>query len=49
MTIITKPISEKKIDKLEVPLVENDQLEDVVSEKKYAETPLLLRKWHRHY
>lgn len=29
MTIITKPISEKKIDKLEVPLVENDQLDDL--------------------
>lgn len=33
MTIITKPLSEKKIDKLEVPLVDNEQLEDVVSRK----------------
>lgn len=31
MTIITKPISDKKIDKLEVPLVENEQLDDLVS------------------
>lgn len=32
MTIITKPLSEKKVDKLDVPLVENDQLnEDAVS------------------
>lgn len=30
MTIITKPLSEKKIDKLEAPLVENDQLDDLV-------------------
>lgn len=31
MTIITKPISEKKAEKLSVPLVENDQLASVVS------------------
>lgn len=31
MTIITKPISEKKAEKLSVPLVENDQLASAVS------------------
>lgn len=31
MTIITKPISEKKGEKLSVPLVENDQLASAVS------------------
>lgn len=31
MTVITKPISGKKPDKLDVPLVENEQLEHLVS------------------
>lgn len=31
MTVITKPISGKKPDKLEVPLVENEQVEHLVS------------------
>lgn len=33
MTIITKPLSEKKGDKLIVPLVKNDQLASAVSIK----------------
>lgn len=31
MTVITKPISGKKPDKLDVPLVENEQVEHLVS------------------
>lgn len=31
MTVITKPISGKKQDKLDVPLVENEQVEHMVS------------------
>jgi hypothetical protein len=31
MTIITKPITDKKADKLDEPLVENEQIEGVVS------------------
>jgi hypothetical protein len=31
MTIITKPITDKKADKLDEPLVENEEIEGVVS------------------
>lgn len=31
MTVITKPVTDKKADKLEEPLVENEQVEDLVS------------------
>jgi hypothetical protein len=31
MTVITKSITDKKSDKLDEPLVENEQVEDVVS------------------
>lgn len=39
MTIITKPISDKKIDKLEVPLVENDQLDNLPSKTDVEAVP----------
>jgi hypothetical protein len=31
MTIITKPITDKKADKLDEPLVENEEIEGLVS------------------
>jgi hypothetical protein len=31
MTFITKPVTVKKSDKLDEPLVENEQIEDLVS------------------
>ena len=40
MTIITKPITEKKADKLDVPLVENDQLAGTVSSNDTPSTAI---------
>jgi hypothetical protein len=59
MTVITKPITEKKSDKLDEPLVENEQVEDLVSmllllncTDILEDTPVFLVmlrkiKWHR--